>query len=184
MNTAKHKPIPSDIGEYLSYDPLTGVIKWIAKTAPKAPILIGSHWGTKAKSGYLIGRFRYEIYSCHRVAWFLATGKDPGSSTVDHIHGDRLDNRISQLRLLNSAEEQNKNRGALGYFWDKKARRFRAQARVSGILLHLGCHDCPLLARMAYHDKVAEAHPNLDISFIPRMKIKGRPEPFSSELPP
>ncbi len=72
------------------------------------------------------------IYSAHRVAWMLIHGEEPDGE-VDHINGNRSDNRIQNLRLVTSAE-QNRNRrlgsrnksGIKGVCWESARRKWRA----------------------------------------------------------
>lgn len=67
-------------------------------------------------------------------------GLDPGDPRQpDHINGDRLDNRRSNLRLLTHAE-QAQNRAAVagrssrfrGVWWDQQRRLWVAQVKMQG----------------------------------------------------
>jgi hypothetical protein len=57
--------------------------------------------------GYNFGSFDRDQYLAHRVIWKMHTRKDP--PTLDHVNGDRVDNRIENLREA-SAEENMRNR--------------------------------------------------------------------------
>lgn len=57
---------------------------------------------TKTKNGYLHGRLDGRYVYAHRVIWKMFCGDD--ANQVDHINGDRSDNRIVNLRSLTIAE--------------------------------------------------------------------------------
>ena len=64
------------------------------------------------------------VFSSHRIVWALHHG-DPGNRTVDHINGNKKDNRIENLRLADMSEQQcniaarsNNKVGVKGLFQD------------------------------------------------------------------
>jgi len=61
--------------------------------------------------GYYFGSIDGCQYLAHRVVWKMHTGDEP--SQLDHINGDRSDNRIKNLRVATSKENA-QNRTALG----------------------------------------------------------------------
>jgi hypothetical protein len=94
--------------------------------------------------GYLGGRIHNKNFFAHRVIWALQYGEWPDRD-IDHINGDRADNRILNLRLATRAENA-RNRGAnkgtaslyAGVSWHGASRKWRARATIEGRRVSLG----------------------------------------------
>ena len=81
--------------EFLSYDSTSGVFTW---TKNKGRIVAGAVAGHKAKrAGYYYIKFNQQIMAVHRLAWYFVYGHPP-ECHIDHINGDKADNRIVNLR--------------------------------------------------------------------------------------
>lgn len=92
--------------ELLEYNELTGEFKWRLKYA--RIITVGSIAGSfKKTSGEVIISIRNESYSAHRLAWLYVYGEFPKRG-VEHINGDKKDNRISNLRQKDLVGENGK----------------------------------------------------------------------------
>ena len=72
----------------------------------------------------------------------------PEGMVVDHINGNRADNRRSNLRvvtqsknLLNKAILSNNKSGIAGVSWDKSRKRWTAEIRMDGIKCYLGRYE-------------------------------------------
>ncbi|EAV6743030.1 hypothetical protein FA821_13345 [Salmonella enterica] len=61
--------------------------------------LIGRHAGCMGTKYYLINNT-----TVHRYIWRLFNGEIPEAMEIDHINGNKLDNRISNLRLATKSE--------------------------------------------------------------------------------
>lgn len=86
-------PTQERLREVVSYDPDTGIFTRLI-SVPFGPA--GSQCGCKNLQGYVVFRVDGNLYYAHRLAWLYVHGEWP--ETVDHINGDRADNRIANLR--------------------------------------------------------------------------------------
>jgi hypothetical protein len=88
----------------------------------------------------------------------------PSGVEVDHINGDGLDNRRSNLRLATVSQNQanrkrlnaNNTTGYRGVTYNKGNRRWLAQIQHEGIQMHLGYFTTPEEAARAYDQKAEE----------------------------
>lgn len=131
--------------EWLDYDPTTGVFTWI-KVSGKG--YLGTPAGTLTKKGYLAIGVRGVLVPAHRLAWLWGHGQWP-SDQIDHINGNKTDNRLSNLREatnqqnhFNRGPQKNSTTGVKGVYWFKPNRQWKAQIVISGRSTVLGYfHD-------------------------------------------
>ena len=103
QNPSTRKPLSQDkLREALAYDPGTGIFSWKVHRRPQSPpgTKAGWHSGKKAQRIELEG----QNYLVHRLAWFYIHGAWPNQ--IDHINGDRSDNRIVNLRPADNSQNQ------------------------------------------------------------------------------
>ena len=140
----KFKPIPKDIVDYISYSEES--ITWlINKVNRKGGSRKGREIGNITSSGYLQFRFNEVYYSNHRVVYFLCTGIDPEEKQIDHIDGNKLNNKISNLRLanhrqnvFNSKKRKDNTSGITGVIWNKDKKKWMSKIDNFGRFLNLG----------------------------------------------
>jgi len=79
----------------------------------------------KEKTGYIRGKLDGRLYLAHRIIWKIVVGTEPHE--LDHINGDRSDNRIENLRpvdrrdnMRNSGLRSNNTSGCTGVYWYPK----------------------------------------------------------------
>ena len=146
----------------LEYDEESGLFTRI-KSVPGNKGGAGSLAGSIGGHGYILINFRGAKKGAHRLAWLYTTGEWPAHD-VDHINGDRTDNRWLNLRESNdcmNAQNQRKahSSNATGYLGASKfGNKFRAQIQVSGKVMHVGLFDTAHEAHEAYVAKKRELH--------------------------
>ena len=69
----------------------------------------------------------------------------PDNMVVDHINHNKLDNRISNLRIctsqqnnMNTSKRSDNSSGVTGVYWDKQNNKWIASIQVNGKQIHLG----------------------------------------------
>jgi HNH endonuclease len=140
------------------YDPDTGDLVWIGGR----PHLAGSVAGSTVSEGrYKAVRYKDRSYLSHRLAWLIVHGSWPVE--IDHINGDGLDNRLSNLRHASRQQNscnrrcgKNNSLGIKGVF-PYKGGKFRARIRANGKLIDLGVFNTPEEGQAAYIE-AAKAH--------------------------
>ena len=151
----------SRLRELLSYDAHSGVFVLLAQRGPaKAGSVAGSF-----KDGYKEVMLDGRSYLAHRLAWFYMTGTWP-TGQIDHINGDRSDNRISNLRDASPSVNQQNRRaaqcnsrsGLLGVTHYKRDDKWMASIRVNRKQHNLGLFATPELAHAAYIEAKRKMH--------------------------
>lgn len=147
----------------LHYDSETGVF---TRKVAASHARVGDVAGTvHKKRGYVEFWVLGELVKAHRVAVLWMTGAPP-LGQVDHINGDRSDNRWSNLRVVdNKTNSENRTRanknnqtGLLGVKWHASKGKFESRIRCDGKLKYLGifetaqqAHDAYLSAKRSHH---------------------------------
>jgi len=143
--------IVDDVSKLLRYEPDTGMFFWRVDVMKSATA--GSKAG-KFHHGYIRIYINGEYYFAHRLAWLLIHKNWP-SCQIDHINGNRADNRIANLRAVshqgnqqNAARRLDNTSGVTGVCWDSRDRVWLARIKVNMKLLRLG-------GFMSFEDAVA-----------------------------
>lgn len=122
----------------MSYDPETGVFTRVERTSNF--IRAGEAAGGPHNQGYVRISVGGNRYLAHRLAWLYMTGEWP-KEEIDHINGDRSDNRWANLRRANSMQN-NRNRhdyhSRKGTCFHKPNGKWNARLKVKGKYRSLG----------------------------------------------
>lgn len=149
--------------ELLDYDPETGVF---TRRLQRMKFSEGSVAGSLTSLGYIDIGVDRRSYKAHRIAWLITHGSWPVSE-LDHINGDKTDNRLVNLReatrSLNNQNtrvaRRNNGTGMLGVHWDKKLKKFRAKISIDGKAIYLGRFQTAEEAYQAYLVAKRQLHP-------------------------
>lgn len=103
--------------------------------------------GCLKPDGYLSVKIKYKDYKVHRLIWLWVHNCWP-KEQIDHINGDRTDNRICNLREVTNQQNQmnqqiasNNNSGFCGVYRDKRDGKWYAQIRINRKNIRLGSFD-------------------------------------------
>ena len=174
----KPLPSPEELRQLLHYDPETGRLFWKQRDPAwfedgrqgrekNAAIWNGKYAGKEALTalsgpGYLHGSIRGTHITAHRAAMMIMLGREP--QNVDHINGDKRDNRAANLREASQAENAWNTRSSTGstspfkgVSWDKRRGCWVAFGMADGRQSYLGSFTEEEDAARAY-DAFARAH--------------------------
>ena len=113
--------------------------------------------GSLRRDGYIGLALSTKYLFAHRVVWEMHYGEIPEGMLIDHINGDRSDNRIDNLRLCTTRQNAynrgktaaNKS-GFKGVCWHKQKAKWVAQITIDGKNKFLGFFTDPEEAYIAY----------------------------------
>jgi hypothetical protein len=148
-----------DPREYLSYDPETGIIRWIKVPKYTTKAKAGDVAGTLRDDGYLELKLLGKKHKAHRLVWFLHYGVWP-TKLIDHENGIRVDNSIKNLREATHAQNQ-QNRSSedvKGISYHKRDRKWQVRISANGIQEWVGAFTLESDAITAYQKRKAELH--------------------------
>jgi len=128
LSIVEVRATPERLRQLLDYDPETGKLTWKARDSSQftrsyglcgprhqAAVWSAKNAGREAftytnEHGYRKGKVDRQVYAAHRVAWAIYYGEWP-KQIIDHINGEKSDNRITNLRdVSNSVNMRNTRR--------------------------------------------------------------------------
>ena len=146
----------------LRYEPHTGLFFWRISSNSRATE--GNKAGTN-RYGYIVITINGFKHRAHRLAWLFSHGRWP-QGVIDHINGNRSDNRIANLRdvtvAVNTQNQKRANRdsktGVLGATKHQLCNKYCAQITIDNKRIYLGLFATPELAHQAYLDAKRKYH--------------------------
>ncbi len=161
----KHKPLPNVevVRSLLDYDSVTGIFTWRTDRGLGLWVKAGDVAGRIMRNGYRQITVDGQQCLAHRLAWLHFHGQEPGEQ-IDHINGDKADNRIDNLREATFADNmrnfpmtKRNTTGFKGVCFHKRDKRWQASIGFNGQVKHIGSFDSPEEASLAYQ-KAAREH--------------------------
>jgi hypothetical protein len=159
------KPLPSleFLRECLEYR--DGCLYWVRRPlAHFASDRAGAQWngrqpgklaGNLDPQGYLRTRISGVVYSNHRLTYYLHTGEQP--DYLDHVNGERDDNRIENLRPCTNAQNQ-WNRIVVDKGIYRAAGKWQVSISANGRLHYQGVFEDIAEARACAAKAIKELH--------------------------
>lgn len=153
-NTPLKLPSQEELLSLLRYEPETGKLFWRERSEAMFDVkwqhkTWNSRWSgkeafTSLGDGYKRGSLFGQFVFAHRIIWKMVYGEDPGGQ-IDHLNGDRADNRLQNLRVVDDAGNR-KNQsipkdntsGRIGVHWHRAAKKWAAGIFSNGKSVHLG----------------------------------------------
>jgi hypothetical protein len=122
---------------------------------------------TGRQVGFLNKGYRYIKYGRkaiaeHQIVWCLVHGELP-LAQVDHINGDKSDNRIENLRLVttqqnsfNRPAQKNSQSKYKGVYWEKDRKVWAVRIGLHSACVAVGRFESEFLAALAYDRAIRE----------------------------
>lgn len=137
--------------ELLEYAPDTGDLFWLPRPLDAFPSLnawaawnarySGAKAGTILSNGYLALKLNGLPRKAHRIIWCLFHGECAAypECEIDHINGNKLDNRITNLRRVSHSENcrnrkkyKSNSSGVMGVSWNRFTQKWTAYIGQGG----------------------------------------------------
>ena len=142
----------------VEFDPDLGEFTWRErKDVPRYTNtrFAGKRAFTTNSHGYRTARIDGVSLLAHRCAWALSYGEWLHDE-IDHINGDRSDNRLCNLRLVTTSDQAKNQKlrvvntsGYNGVSLIPKTGRWRARIKHDGKQKHIGVYACKTAAYIA-----------------------------------
>ena len=153
MTLIKNKlPSQSKLREDFTYDASTGDL-----------FRYDGRFGSLTKYGYWYITYEGSSYMVHRLIWKWWYGYDP--EEIDHLNGDRTDNRIDNLRNVDrktnnrNTKRRIDNNGFTGVSWYQPCHKWRARITIEKAIT-IGYYNTPQEAKEARDEFLKEFYPN------------------------
>lgn len=148
--------------ERINYNQDVGSFTWSENSDVRFALKTAGYVNDK---GYLVVSVHGTRYYAHRLAWAITHGYFP-KFMIDHIDGNKLNNKISNLREVTASQNQwnqikpnsRSKTGYLGVSIDLASQKYVASIRKNKKKIHIGRFECAIDAHNAYLKMKREIH--------------------------
>lgn len=123
-----------------------------------------------ASRGYGKIKINREWYATHRLIWLYHYGEWP-SEFIDHIDGNKVNNRIENLREVNQQANchnykilKKNTSGFPNVYWHESLKKYRVRIEVSNKPIHIGYYSSyeesvlvAMIAKIEHHPSSPQA---------------------------
>lgn len=139
------KRIPKEVCDLFLFEEETGVLLW---NVNKPRTRIGATAGYVTAQGYRYVQVNGDVYPVHHIIYSMKHVAEINESHIDHIDGNKLNNRLDNLRLV-SAKINNRNKpmtsrnksGHMGISMHSITKKWRVQLNTDYGKKHIGYFD-------------------------------------------
>lgn len=148
--------ISQELKDHFYYDPTSKTgLRW--KYGNGTRMRANDVAGGNQAGGYFGVKFKARDYMVHRIIYELEIGELGPQDGVDHINGNRMDNRVENLRKANvsqntrnQAKQPGKTSKYKGVTFCKKSSKWKTTVKAEGKSIHLGMYKDEASAALAY----------------------------------
>jgi hypothetical protein len=155
-----------ELNSILAYDPLTGILIWKDN---RSNMIKGSIAGSVNSAGYKTITINSKTFRVQRIIWIMMFGYIPNDFFIDHVNGNKIDNRLENLRLATNSQNQqnrpapkNNSSGYRGVTWHKQMNKWMARISHHGKRKLIGFFDSAEDAYKAYKNEAKEIFTHID----------------------
>lgn len=158
--------LQEELNSILAYDPLTGILTWKDN---RSNMIQGSVAGSVNSAGYKTITINSKTFRVQRIIWIMMFGYIPNDFFIDHVNGNKIDNRLENLRLATNSQNQqnrpapkNNSSGYRGVTWHKQMNKWMARISHHGKRKNIGFFDSAEDAYKAYKNEAKKIFTHID----------------------
>jgi hypothetical protein len=122
--------------------------------------------GSLHSKGYWVVRFnKFGPVMAHLIVWNMHNGDIPEGMDIDHIDGNKLNNKLENLRLATRSEnfynvglKKNNTSGAKGVCWNKQNQNWRVRVHIDKKVIEIGSFEDFEMAALVASEFRAKHH--------------------------